>query len=211
MKESVNREQTMKKEIRNPNHPKKGQSIKVEPIRRMKDINAIKNILSGNHRNLLLFTMGINSGLRICDLLKIRVKDVSGIKPGRSCIISKSKNGKKNILMMNNTMYDALRNYLEKARPDKNDYLFASQKTKDKPLSIQAINALVKKWTRAVNLNGNYGAITLRKTFGYIQRTEYGAGLEALASKFNHSSSRMTMKFLDLDFEEEGDVLVNEI
>ncbi len=202
----------MRNEIKNPNHPKKGQKIKVEPIRRVKDINAIKNILSDDHRNLLLFTMGINTGLRIGDLLKLKVSDVSGLEPGDSIVVRENKTGKKNHLMMNNTMYEVLNKFLKKNRPDKNDYLFASKKTKTKPLSIQAINALVKKWTNAVNLSGNYGAISLRKTFGYIQRTEYGAGFEALASRFNHSSYRMTMKFLDLETaDDENTILVNEI
>lgn len=48
--------------------------------------------------------------------------------------------------------------------------------------TIQAVNALIKKWTATINLNhGNYGAHTLRKTFGFIQRTKYGVGSQVLA------------------------------
>jgi len=44
-------------EIKNPNHPQKGDSIRVEPIRRLEDVQAIKKILSDNPRDLLLFTI----------------------------------------------------------------------------------------------------------------------------------------------------------
>ncbi len=55
-----------------PNHPKKGQRITVDPIRNPEDIQAIKKLLAGESRNLLLFTMGINNGLRVGDLLNKR-------------------------------------------------------------------------------------------------------------------------------------------
>jgi len=49
--------------IRNPNHPQKGDNTRVDPIRRLEDVQAIKKLLSDNPRDLLLFTMGINNGL----------------------------------------------------------------------------------------------------------------------------------------------------
>ena len=82
-----------------------------------------------------------------------------------------------------------------------NDYLFVSRKTKE-PLSIQAdgVNALLKKWTR--NEHGNYGAHTLRKTFGFIQRTKFGVDFELLAKRFNHSNPTTTMRYLGLTSDE---------
>ncbi len=201
----------MMEQNRNPNHPGKGRVIRVDPIRRSEDIQAIKQILSGTPRDLLLFTMGINNGLRAGDLLMVKVKDVKSLKPGEYITIKEAKTGKQNILMVNKSVHKALRNYLEKVRPGDNDYLFASRKTKE-PLSIQAVNALLKKWTRAINLNhGNYGAHTLRKTFGFIQRTKYGVGFEVLAKRFNHSSPTTTMRYLGLTSDEVNEVLMNEI
>jgi integrase len=194
--------------IRNPNHPRKGQRIKVDPIRRMQDIRAVKKQLAGHLRNLLLFTLGINNGLRVGHLLRLKVKDVAGLKPGEASPIRERKTGKDNILMVNKTVHGAIRNYLGKIRPDDEDYLFASQKTR-KPLTIQAVNALVKKWTCDAGLKGNYGAHTLRKTFGYIQRVRFGVGFEVLAKRFNHASPAITMRYLEKD--EVKEVLMNEI
>jgi integrase len=195
---------------KNPNHPKKGQAIKVEPIRRIEDIQAIKKLLSDSPRDLLLFTMGVNNGLRVGDLLKVKIDDIVGLKPGQFITIRENKTGKENILMVNKTVFKALANYLARRHPGDPEYLFFSRKTK-KSLTIQAVNALVKKWTGAINLTGNYGAHTLRKTFGYIQRTKYGVGFEILARRFNHSSPSITMRYLGLTSDEVNEALMNEI
>ena len=52
----------------NPNHPKKGDRIAVDPIRKTKDIKAIRMLTAENPRDHLLFIMGINNGLRAGDL-----------------------------------------------------------------------------------------------------------------------------------------------
>jgi len=196
---------------KNPNHPEKGRHIRVDPIRRIEDVQAIKLILAKYPRDLLLFTMGINNGLRVGDLLRLKARDVKSLKPGEFITVKESKTGKQNILMVNKAVHKALRTYLESVRPKDDDYLFSSRKTK-RPLTIQAVNAMVKKWTRAINLNyGNYGAHTLRKTFGFMQRTKYGVGFEVLAKRFNHSSPTTTMRYLGLTSDEVNEVLMNEI
>jgi integrase len=196
---------------KNPNHPEKGATIRVDPIRRPEDIAAIKQILSGTPRDLLLFTMGINNGLRVGDLLRLKVKDVKSLKPGEFITIKENKTGKQNILMVNKSVHKALKDYLQKVHPEDDDYLFASRKTRA-PLTIQAVNAMVKKWTKTIHLDhGNYGAHTLRKTFGFMQRTKYGVGFEVLARRFNHANPTTTMRYLGLTSDEVNEVLMNEI
>ncbi len=48
----------------------------VESIKKVHDIELIKEYLKSNERNLLVFNLGINSGLRISDILALDVKDV---------------------------------------------------------------------------------------------------------------------------------------
>ncbi|SHK16733.1 Phage integrase family protein [Desulfatibacillum alkenivorans DSM 16219] len=200
----------MDKNTRNPNHPKKGSRIRVDPIRNEADINAIKKLLADNPRDLLLFTIGINNGLRAGDLLKLKVAQVRKLKPGQTITIIESKTGKENILMVNKAVAKAIKAYMDQAAPGDHDYLFPSRKT-GQALTVQAVNALVKKWTRAINLDGNYGSHTLRKTFGFMQRVKYGVGFELLAKRFNHSNPSITMRYLGLSSEEVVDVLMNEI
>ena len=58
------------------NHPKKGDSIKVEPIKAKKDIQNLKKLLSDKPRDLAIFVVGINTNLRASDLLRIKVGQV---------------------------------------------------------------------------------------------------------------------------------------
>ena len=197
-------------DIRNPNHPKKGSSIRVDPIRSKKDIKAITKLLSDNPRDRLLFIMGINNGLRVGDLLKLKVSDVRGLKVGDTLSIREGKTGKQNVLVINKPVYDALKTYLDFKKPADEDYLFESRKGK-RPLTIQAVNNKVKQWTAAINLKGNYGAHSLRKTWGYFQRTVYGVGFELICKRFNHSSPAITMRYLGIEDKEVHDLMLNEV
>ncbi|MCP4745685.1 MAG: tyrosine-type recombinase/integrase [Desulfobacteraceae bacterium] len=200
----------MQKYNPNKNHPQKGDRIKVEPIRDLKDIRAIKQLLDNRPRDLLLFIMGINNGLRAGDLLKLKARDVEKLKPGQSITIKESKTSKENILMINKAVYKVLQKYMETFNPKGDKYLFFSQK-RNGSLSIQAVHAMIKKWTKAINLQGNYGTHTLRKTFGYIQRTQFCVGFEVLAKRYNHSSPAVTMRYLGITADEINNCLMNEI
>ena len=97
----------------------------------------------------------------------------------------------------------------DKENPDDGDYLFPSQKGKH--LQPLAVNKLMKKWTSAINLEGNYGCHTLRKTFGDIQRTEFGVGFEIICKRFGHSNPSITMRYLGIQDKEVNGILLNEI
>lgn len=198
------------KDIRNPNHPRKGSRIAVDPIRRLEDIKAIKCILSDQPRDLLLFTMGINNGLRTGDLLRLKVRDVSHLKEGEEKAILESKTNKINTLCINEAVYKCLKTYLNKSGLSDDDYLFISRKCNN-AISIQTVNYLIKKWTKMINLNGNYGAHSLRKTFGYVQRKEYKVGYEILAKRYNHSNPAVTMRYVGVTDDEVSCILKNVI
>ena len=154
--------------------------------------------------------MGINNGLRVCDLVRIRVCDVRYLKRGGTLAIKESKTGKDNILVINKTVYKALHVHLNATRPMDEAYLFASRKGTGH-LQSQAVSKLVKKWTAAINLKGNYGSHTLRKTWGFIQRTMHGVGFEIICKRYNHSSPAITMRYLGIQDKEVHGVLMNEI
>jgi integrase len=194
----------------NYNGIKKGSKMTVDPIRRTKDIQAISKLLSDNSRNHLLFVMGTNNGLRTGDLLKLKVGDVKGMKVGDTLAIKEGKTGKRNILVMNKSIHKSLQIYLEALKPMDDDWLFASRKGK-RSITVQCVNNMVKQWTRAINLNGNYGAHSLRKTWGYVQRTVYGVGFEVLCKRFNHSSPAITMRYLGIEDKEVQNILMNEV
>lgn len=194
----------------NYNRPTVGSKIAVDPIRRMKDILAISKMLSDHPRDHLLFVMGTNNGLRVGDLLKLKVGDVKGMKIGETLVIKEGKTGKRNILIMNKTIYKSLQNFLERIRPNDDDALFLSRKG-DGAITIQCVNNMVKKWAGEINLRGNFGAHSLRKTWGYVQRTVFGVGFEVICKRFNHSSPVITMRYLGIEDKEVQNILMNEV
>ena len=196
--------------MKNPNHPKPGSKILVHPIQNTKDIQAIKSLLSDRPRDLLLFTLGINNGIRTGDLLKLKVSDLKDLKPGDSIQIRESKTKKTNTLVINKEVHKALRHFLNTQNPNDDEYLFKSRQ-RNQALTVMVVNRMIKSWCKSINLPGNYGAHTLRKTFGYIQRTKFGVGFEVLCRRFNHSSPAITMRYLGITDQEVYSILQNEI
>jgi integrase len=154
--------------------------------------------------------MGINNGLRCGDLMRLKVCDVRDMKPGDTLTIREQKTGKDNILMINKTTHKILKQYLDEIKPDNDQYLFRSRKGSDH-LTVGSVNGMIKSWCRSINLKGNYGTHTLRKTFGYIQRKKFGVGWEILCKRFNHSSPAVTMRYLGIEDKEVNGILMNEI
>jgi len=153
--------------------------------------------------------MGVNNGLRTGDLLKLKVRDVKGLKEGDSINIKEGKTGKQNILVINGIVHKVLDQYLKESKLDDDDYLFKSRKDKAKPISIMAVNLLIKGWASAINLKGNYGAHSLRKTWGYFQRKVFGVGFEVLCKRYNHASPAVTMRYLGITDREVQNILTN--
>ena len=148
----------------NQNHPKKGSRITVDPIRKIKDIKKIKRKLKNNPRDLLLFTLGVNNGLRISDLLNLKVGDVRDLEIGQTLNILETKTGKMNVLMVNKESRKVLNAFLNEARPGDEEYLFKSRKGENNPITKSYVNQKMKAWT--AGMKGNFGTHTMRKTFG---------------------------------------------
>jgi integrase len=197
-------------EMGNQNHPKKGSSISVQPIRNIKDIKRIKRKLKNQStRDLLLFTLGINCGLRISDLLKLKVAGVRHLMIGETLEIREGKTGKRNVLMINGEVKKVLDRFIEEVSPLDEDFLFKSRQGKNKHIDKSYVNQMMKKWTKG--MKGNYGTHTLRKTFGYIQRTHFGVGFEILCKRFGHSNPSITMRYLGIQDKEVNGILMNDI
>ena len=192
----------------NSNRPKAGSQIKVDPIKEMKDIRAIKKMLADRPRDLCLFILGVNTNLRASDLLQITAGQVDGLQPGGEIEIREKKTGKARRINLNKACVKAINGLLCEGRHAPSDPLFKGQRG---PLTVPSINRLVKQWCKAINLRGNYGSHTLRKTFGYHQRVTFGVSLPVLMETFNHSSQRQTLDYLCVQAEEIKSIYDNEI
>jgi integrase len=193
---------------RNRNRPKKGDQIKVDPIRKRKDIESIKKLLGDDPRNYALFTIGINTNLRASDLLRIRVGQVRDFKPGDEIELKERKTGKSRRITLNKACVQAIQRLLASRPYADEELLFTGQRG---PLTVPSVHRLVKGWCRAINLRGNYGSHSLRKTWGYHQRVTFGVDIPRLMVCFNHSTQRQTLDYLCIQPEEIKDVYQNEL
>lgn len=193
------------------NHTPKGKSCLVEPIREVKDIENIKKLISHNTRDLLLFCLSINNGLRMSDILNLTVNDVSRLKVGEMVTIKEKKTGKSNVLCLNRSVHMILKKYLDERKPDGSEYLFISKKGNNRPLNVSTVSSMIKGWCKDLHIIGNFGSHSLRKSWGLHQRTKYGVGMELLMKRFNHSSMSVTLRYVGLQDKEVNDLLLNEI
>lgn len=191
---------------KNTNHPPKGSSIKVEPIRDRDAINDIKRLLTDKPRDLCLFTFGINTAYRAGELLSLKVGQVEHLKAGDRLEIKQPKNGKYRAATINQTVADALQNWLAvHPNPTPPAPLFVSKKGK-KALTVSAVNRLIKSWCADVGLKGNYGSHTMRKTWGYHQRIQNDQPIPLLMAAFGHASQAQTLEYLCIQDDEISDL-----
>lgn len=182
----------------------------VEPIRDRKKIEALKKLLRGsNLRDYALFTLGINSGLRVSDLLKLQVADVKDEK-GRirdRITIREKKTGKSKTFPFSDTVIKALKEYLGDNALTNETALFPSRKG-GKPITRQQAYRILNDAAKAVGIKDKIGTHTLRKTFGYHA---YMAGVDItrIQALLNHSSPRETLRYIGITQDELDDVYLN--
>lgn len=193
------------------NHPKSGDSIKVDPIKTEKDIKLIKKLLSDKPRDYCIFTIGINTNLRASDLLKITVGQIRNLKVGEHFTVKEIKTGKDRKITINKSVYDSVQMLLATMpNAEDGDFLFQSRKG-GTALCVPYLNSLVKGWCKSINLRGNYGSHTLRKTFGYIHRTVFNTDIPTLMHMYNHSTQKQTLAYLGIQPSEIKDAYLKEI
>lgn len=180
----------------------KGDIINVQPLRTTKDIADMIDALGiapkTAPRNVLLFKIGISTGLRISDIVSLRVSDVKGKS---SFKIREGKTKKERTVHLNAIMAE-IADYTYDM--DDNDYLFASRKGDSHITTTQAYRIL----TKAGELIGrdDIGTHTMRKTFGYhyYKRTH---DIVTLMNIFNHADQSTTKRYIGITDEEVADTL----
>ncbi|MCQ9211646.1 MULTISPECIES: site-specific integrase [unclassified Streptococcus] len=161
----------------------------VEPIRDKDDIQAMKDYLKEwNDRNYMLFMVGINSGFRISDIVKLKVKDVQGWH----FKIKEQKTGKTIRRKMPRPLKNELARYIE-GKP-LHHYLFQSRKGKNQPITRQAAYLIIKTAAEDLGIE-NVGTHTMRKTFGYHYYEKY-KDVASLMEMFNHASPAITLRYI---------------
>lgn len=181
----------------------------VEPIRSEKQLKGMSNYLKGkNLRDYTLFILGINSALRISDLLRLQVKDVRG----RDRItLREKKTGKIKDFPLSDICQRAIKQYLNDYCIYTNfDYLFSSRKghAHERPISRVQAWRILNEAARNVGIEGRVGTHTLRKTFGYWAYRK-GYDIVRIQKLLNHSSPGITLAYIGITRDELDEVYLN--
>ena len=147
----------------------------------------------------LLLLLGFNTGLRIGDLCKLRVKDVRDRERVR---IIAEKTGKMTDIFVREDCRRAIREALRDA--DGNDWALGSRQRNRadgsrKPISRQRCYAIVQEIARKAGFTEHVGCHTMRKTFAWTLYKENGGDLTIVQKQLNHSSQEATIHYLGLD------------
>jgi integrase len=165
---------------------------KVEPIRDKAKIAELKKILlQTSYRNYILFVFGINTGLRISDILKVQVKDV---RNKSHIVLKEQKTSKNKRFLINSNLRQELNNYIEGMAD--HEYLFQSRIGKNKPLSRFQAYRILSKGGRQAGLE-SIGCHSTRKTFGY-HHYQANKDVALLQKLFNHSSPSITLDYIGI-------------
>ncbi|QGT99307.1 Phage integrase, site-specific tyrosine recombinase [Candidatus Syntrophocurvum alkaliphilum] len=165
----------------------------VQPIRDLKKIEQIKQILKDqNERDYMLFLLGINTGLRVSDLLRLRVDDVRGQD---IVIIKEQKTGKTRRVRISKPIKQEVSKYTRSMSDD--DVLFKSRKGNNSSIGRTQAYRILSEAARQVGLD-EIGTHTLRKTFGYWHYQK-NKDMAVLQNILNHSSPAMTMRYIGIN------------
>ena len=181
----------------------------VQPIKNLKQIETIKKLLKQqNLRDYCLFTVGINSGLRISDLLNLTVNDVIDKDKIKDRIrLREKKTNKFKDFPLSDNAKSSIREYLKTRNYKPNEPLFISRKNKGFLLRQQAYK-IINDVAKSIGIKDKIGTHTLRKTFGYHAYNN-GYDITLIQKLFNHSTPAITLRYIGITQEELDDVYLS--
>lgn len=177
-----------------------------EPIRSYDDFASIQQYFldRNNIRDWMLWTVGVSLGLRISDLFSIRIRHFLNtdftFKP-RMKVLEK-KTSKLNDCLITESVVDAITKYFDSIKWvfDFDDYLFKSQKTKEK-MCEQHGWKIISNAGKSLKLPVHIGSHTMRKSFANIAACVDNSSIDMntitkIQGLLNHGDQRVTMKYL---------------
>lgn len=183
----------------------KGKLTGQKPPLKLKEIWAIRIRLQlSNHiRDLALFNLAIDSKLRSCDLVKIRVRDVThGTTVSRRAMVLQQKTGLPVQFEISEQTRDSISNWINHAELMPDDYLFRSRNRVSSHISTRQYARLVDNWVRDIGLDpAEYGTHSMRRTKASLiyRRTK---NLRAVQILLGHTKMESTVKYLGIEVDD---------
>lgn len=190
-----------------------------QPIRNEKDLTCFREYYrkeKPDSRNYLMIAVGLNTALRISDILEMCWGDVYDFERRRyktHLFLIEKKTGKKSLVLLNGNIREALIGQAEELRRrdrrlEAGDWIFENEKKPGNPISRVQAFRIVKKAARGCGLEGVISCHSLRKTFGY-HAWKQGAEPALLMNIFNHSSYINTVRYLGIEQDDRDRIFRN--
>jgi integrase len=178
----------------------------VEPIRDRAKINQMYYYLVNKDIKYgLMFKFGLNTGLRISDILPVKLEDIINYDGQfrEYFILNEKKTGKEKKIKINNSLCNEINSYITKVSLSPGSYLFTSRK--GAYLGRVQAYRILKEAADNIGLE-NFGTHSLRKTWGYwtYKLSNHNVGL--IMETFNHSSPSITLRYIGINQDQKDEL-----
>ena len=183
----------------------KGKLIGQKPPLKLKDIWTIRIYLQLGKRirDLAMFNLAIDSKLRGCDLVNLRVRDVAhGNQMMTRAIVIQRKTQRPVQFELTQDTRNAVAAWIAKANLKSEQYLFPSRLQNSPHVSTRQYARIVHRWVAAIGLDSTaYGTHTMRRTKATLiyRRTK---NLRAVQLLLGHSKLESTVRYLGIEVDD---------
>jgi integrase len=194
--------------MKTPHSPEpwnKGKLIGQKSPLKLKDIWAIRFHLQQGRciRDLALFNLPIDSKLRGCDLVDLRLRDIShGNQIMSRAIVMQQKTKRPVQFEITEQTREAVTAWIAKANLNSEQYLFPSRLSKSPHITTRQYARIVHRWVESIGLDpADYGTHTMRRTKAtLIYRTT--KNLRAIQLLLGHSRLESTVRYLGIEVDD---------
>jgi integrase len=183
----------------------KGKLIGQKPPLKLKEIWAIRVRLQVGKRtrDLALFNLAIDSKLRACDLVNLRVRDVAhGNQIAARTMVMQRKTQRPVQFELTEQTRDAVAAWIASAQLKSDQYLFPSRLCTSPHLSTRQYARIVRRWVGSIGLDAPaYGTHTMRRTKATLiyRRTK---NLRAVQLLLGHTKLESTVRYLGIEVDD---------
>jgi integrase len=183
----------------------KGKLLGSKPPLQVKQVWAIRTKLQVEHRlrDLAMFNLAIDSKLRGCDLVSLKVEDVAphGFALERATVRQR-KTGHPVKFELTEQTREAIDAYMRRFERKSGDFLFASRRDRSRCISTRQYARLLANWTASVGLDPrNFGTHSLRRTKAALIYRRTG-NLRAVQLLLGHTKIESTVRYLGIEVDD---------
>lgn len=195
--------------ISNSNHSyvpwNKGKLTGQKPPLKLKEIWAIRIQLQLNKRarELALFNLAIDSKLRGCDLVALRVRDIAhGSQVAPRAIVMQQKTQRPVQFEITEQTRESIAIWLDKAQLKPEQYLFPSRVHASLHISTRQYARIVDKWIASIGLDPSaYGTHTMRRTKATLIY-RHTKNIRAVQILLGHTKLESTVRYLGIEVDD---------